>query len=107
MPVARWRRRISEVRGALCLLLALLMTLSACVAPGSRRYLPANAGIDPFGSARARAEQFYENGLSYENQGNWRKALDDYRQARLWDPDNRQDIQDALRRAQAQTATQP
>ena len=96
------RRATPRVFRELCWVLALLPVLAGCTAPGAgAHYLPANTAVDPYSAVRARAISFFQAGANEERQGNWRKALDDYRQARLWDPDNRQDIQDALDRAQA------
>jgi hypothetical protein len=83
------------------LLLAALLVLAACDTPlGGRRYLPADTAIDPYQSARAQAEQYYRAGLTAESQGNMNQALDDFRQARVWDHDGRQDIRAALSRAE-------
>lgn len=89
------------------LLIALVLTtaLAGC-ATSEPNYLPADTGIDPFGPTRERAESYFESGLAHERQGEWHAALKDYRQARLWDPDNRQDIQDALTRAQTRADSQ-
>lgn len=89
-------------------LLALLPLLTGCTLSGGTRYLPANAADDPYRTVRARAQEFYQAGVERERQGDWRQALDDYQQARLWDPDNRQDIKDAVGRMQARVgATAP
>lgn len=81
-------------------LLALLPVLAGCGPFGGPHYTPAGASVDPYRAVRAQAQQFYQAGVAQEQQGHWRDALNDYQQARLWDPDNRQDIQDALNRMQ-------
>jgi hypothetical protein len=84
------------------LLIAALLTLAACDSPFvSRQYLPAGTDIDPYQNARAQAEEYYQEGLTAESQGHLDQALDDFRQARLWDHDGRQDIQTALSRVEA------
>ena len=83
--------------------MALMLVFSACGVPlGGTRYIPADSTADPFASIRAKAEQYYQAGLTDERTGNWNKALDDFRQASQWDHDERQDIANALSRAQAQ-----
>jgi hypothetical protein len=89
------------------LLIAALITLAGCDSPlGGRHYLPANAGVDPYQTLRAQTEQYYEAGIAAENKGNLAQALEDYRQARQWDHDGRQDIQIALNRVEATTGRQ-
>lgn len=82
-------------------LLALLPLLTGCGPFGGTHYLPAGTSVDPYQGVRERAQEFYQSGLEQEHQGHWSEALKDYQQARLWDPDNRQDIDDALSRAQS------
>lgn len=98
--MARSRGVRRRLRGAV-VLLALLPLLAACGPFGGTHYLPAGTNVDPYRSIRERAQQFYRAGVAQEQQGHWRDALNDYQQARLWDPDNRQDIDDALGRMQA------
>lgn len=88
----------------LLLLLVTLAMFTACDAPfGGQQYLPAGSGVDPYQNARAQAEKFYQEGLAAESEGHLVQALNDFRQARLWDHDGRQDIQTALSRAEAKT----
>jgi hypothetical protein len=87
------------------IVLVLIATLTGCIT-SDQRYLPADTGIDPFDATRERAESYFESGLVHERQGEWNAALKDFRQAFLWDPDRRQDIQDALTRAQSKTESQ-
>jgi hypothetical protein len=90
------------------LLLAALITLAACDSPLARRqYLPAGTGIDPYENARAQAEEYYQEGLTAESQGHLDQALNDFRQARIWDHDGRQDIKTALSRVEATADRQP
>lgn len=99
MPGRRARKPLIEF----LTLLALFPLLAGCASGfGGARYLPADAGVDPFSTVRTRAQQYYQAGQTSEEKGDWRKALDDYQQARLWDPDSRQDIADAIGRAQSQ-----
>lgn len=101
------RRACRTVLYRLCSVLILMPALAACTVPGTgTRYLPAGTSTDPYHAVRARAEALYEAGVNQERQGNWRKALNDYQQARLWDPDNRRDIQSALVRAQTRVDAQ-
>jgi hypothetical protein len=89
------------------LLLTALIMFTACASPlGGRQYLPAGTGIDPYQNARAQAEEYYQEGLTAESQGHMEQALNDLRQARIWDHDGRQDIQTALSRVEANTNRQ-
>ncbi|HET7036621.1 MAG TPA: hypothetical protein VFI42_13135 [Thermomicrobiaceae bacterium] len=100
-------RPARRLRIDLLVLLALFPLLAGCATGLSGpHYLPADAGVDPYSTVRARAQQYYQTGQSSEEQGQWRKALDAYQQARLWDPDNRQDIADAIGRAQSELDAQ-
>ena len=84
------------------LLLIALIAFAACDSPfGGRQYLPAGTGIDPYQNARAQAEEYYQEGLTAESQGHLDQALNDFRQARIWDHDGRNDIQTALNRVEA------
>lgn len=97
------RRPNPRIPGVLLALFALLTALSGCtVAIGGTHYVPANSTADPFSSVRAKAEKYYQAGLVDAQKGDWSKALDEFRQASMWDHDGRQDIADALSRAQAQ-----
>jgi hypothetical protein len=87
---------------ALLLLLLLPLSLVACAA-GGPSYIPANADIDPYANMRRKAEELYQAGLTQERRKEWRKALQSYEQARLWDPDNRTDISDALNHARQES----
>lgn len=88
----------------LVVLVALLPVLAGCTLAGATHYLPADTTADPLRAVRARAEAFYEAGTKHEQQGNWKQALNDYQQAKLWDPESRRDIQDAVSRMQARVA---
>ncbi|HVX29030.1 MAG TPA: hypothetical protein VHA53_01015, partial [Nitrolancea sp.] len=92
----------------IALLLSALLVLAACDSPfGTSRYLPADTAVDPYENARAQAEQYYQAGLTAESQGNMYQALNDFRQARVWDHDGRQDIRAALDRAEDSVNRQP
>ncbi len=95
---SKWRNRRTIV-----LLLAMLTLFAACDLPiGKEHYTPAASGTDPFASVRAKADEYYQAGLAAERNGDWKAALQNFRQASLWDHDGRQDIADALSRAEAQ-----
>ncbi len=100
MARQRWDWRTAWT---IALLLALLTTLVACDLPvGREHYTRAGSGIDPFANVRAKADEYYQAGLTAERNGDWRTALEDFRQASLWDHDGRQEIADALNRAETQ-----
>ncbi len=101
-----WQRAPSRRRPRALTLLALLACLAlplplAGCAPGmvgGPRYTRADADIDPYANMRRKTEELYQEGLAHERHREWRKAVQSYEQARLWDPENRQDIAVALTR---------
>lgn len=96
-------RNWHAVQSAIVLTLLGMMVTGCSVPLGGPHYISANSTVDPFTSARTKTERYYQAGLADEQQGNWSQALEDLRKASTWDPDQRQDIANALGRAQAQS----
>jgi len=103
-PARRGRRALAV--WPLLALLVLALPLGGCAPAlvGAQRYTPADAGVDPYAKLRQKAEELYQAGQAQERAGDWRKALRSYEQARLWDPDNRQDILDGMAHAREEVA---
>lgn len=100
--MTRGTRRWCVGRELLALFI-LIAALTGCdLQFGQPQYISAQSSVDPFATVRKKAEQYYQAGLTEEQKGNWANALKDFRQASTWDHDGRQDIADALSRAQAQ-----
>ena len=97
-PVRGARREVSAC--AVCLLAFLLV---GC-APGRSAYTPVAAGVDPYARLRERAEEYYQVGLAYERAADWRRTVQSYEQAILWDPDNRANVRAKLAHAREMVA---
>lgn len=97
----RGRRRLAALPLILLALLVAAPGLAGCASGviGGQRYVSAQADVDPYANLRRKAEELYQAGLAQERRGEWRKAAQSYEQARLWDPDNRTDIAEALAHA--------
>lgn len=90
-------------RRALLALTAVL--LSACAASRSDRFLPADSSVDPYAAVRAQADEYYRQGLDYYRQGEYRKALDSFQRAKLYDPSPRPEVDEMIRRTQEALAS--
>jgi hypothetical protein len=111
MPGDEWERQVLSARRAprahyyWLLVVMFAGLLSACGGSDRAGYLPANTSVDPYASLRARADDYYRQGLEAYRQGEYRKALDAFQRAKLHDPSPRPETDEMIRRSQEALAS--
>jgi hypothetical protein len=79
--------------------------LAACASARSERFLPVDSSVDPYAAVRAQADEYYRQGLDHYRQGEYRKALDSFQRAKLYDPSPRPEVDEMIRRTQEALAS--
>jgi hypothetical protein len=88
-------------------LLALVVVLAfgGCSAAAQNRYSPADTSADPYAAVRAQADEYYRQGLEHYRRGEFRRALESFESAKLYDPNPRPEVDDMIRRSREAIAS--
>lgn len=85
------------------LVICVASSLGGCVGPS--RATAADVGPDPYAGLRAQADDYFRQGQDLYREGQFRRALEAFQQARLRDPKVRPEIDEMIRRSQEALAS--